>query len=93
MTCMFADSFFSRSSGTFLGIPIISILGSILGSPYFGKLPLLYERKLDIGLGLEPNVEKAGSLGRDMPAANLKAPILLLVLFRILLLVLLLLLK
>ena len=68
MTCMFADSFFSRSSE-------------------------LYERKLDFGLGLEPIVEKAGSLGRDMPAANLKAPISLLVLFRVLLLVLLLLLK
>ena len=26
--------------GTFLGVPIIrSILGSIVGSPYFGKLP------------------------------------------------------
>ena len=33
---------FPQIRGTFLGIPIIriiGILGSILGSPYFGKLP------------------------------------------------------
>ena len=33
---------FPKSRGTILGVPIIrnySILGSILGSPYFGKLP------------------------------------------------------
>ena len=32
---------FPKIMGTFLGVPIMeySILGSILGSPYFGKLP------------------------------------------------------
>ena len=30
---------FPKIRGTLLGVPIISILGSTLGSPYFGKLP------------------------------------------------------
>ena len=42
---------FPKIRGTFLGVPIIriSILGSILGSPYFGKLPYDEHKTTEFG--------------------------------------------